>query len=133
MRLGCRRIAFQGDRRVMKGTVVIALVALMIGVAGGVWYASQAADANAGGSRMERLYRESALDIRANVKLLGLIRRGETELAVKYLETLLQGAEITLQGVEDSIPGERRTVGRKAVDHPGQYRAKSLQKADNSP
>jgi hypothetical protein len=117
----------------MKGAVVIAVVALMTGVAREVWYASQAADAEMADSRTERLSRESARDIEVYVKLSRLIRSGATELALKYLETVVHGAEITLQGVEDSISGELRTAGREAVDYLSRYRAKLPQETGNSP
>lgn len=104
--------------------IACVFVSLMVGAVGGVWYASSKAREDIAYSRMERLYRESALDIKAYAKLLRLARSGKEEQVLKYLEALLSVAETTMAGTKNDVSEELEvSVGKEAIDYLNQYRS----------
>ena len=99
-------------------------VSLIVGAVGRIWYASTKAEKDFAYSRMERLYRESALEIKTYAKLLRLVRNGEDERVLKYLEALLSSAETTMAGTKNDVSEEvKLSVGKEAVDYLNQYRS----------
>jgi hypothetical protein len=113
-----------GARENMKTSIVLSvLVSMLVGAAIGGWYASKKSEEEFAYSRMEQLYRESAMEIKTYAKLLRLSRSGEKERVLKYLEALLGSAETTLAVTKNDIPEEvQLTVGDEAINYLSQYR-----------
>lgn len=115
-------------------TPIVVIFALLLGGAGGSLYVSKHAEEQYAYNRMEQLYRESALEIKTYAKLLRLMRNGEHERVVKYLEALLSSAEGTLAATESDVPESvKNTAGRESLNYLTQYRVDFPLEGSNEP